>query len=145
LAWFALHDLNGHASCTSLVTSNVPFFAVLCCIWCRSEAAAQLQPGESRKSSRRQTRVLTQAPAAAPKANPQFESAFSAMLGLPEGKVIRDTYLNTFGTMSDPNMRAKFQGILTLATVSVTVHLMFALLSWHNARQTPSKTYQVPR
>lgn len=40
------------------------------------------------------------------------------MLGLPEGKVIRDTYLNTFGTMSDPSMRLKFQGLLTLASVS---------------------------
>jgi hypothetical protein len=39
------------------------------------------------------------------------------MLGLPEGKVIRDTYLTTFGTMSDPSTRAKFQGLLTLATV----------------------------
>jgi hypothetical protein len=41
------------------------------------------------------------------------------MLGLPEGKVIRDTYLNTFGTMSNPDLRAKFQGMLTLATVGV--------------------------
>jgi hypothetical protein len=90
------------------------FTAVLCLAWGASQTAAapQQQPGYS--SNRRS---LAQAPPAA-KAKPQFESVFEAMLDLPEGKVVRDTYLNTFGTMSDPTTRAKFQSLLTLATVS---------------------------
>eukprot|EP00883_Tetradesmus_obliquus_P009276 jgi/Sobl393_1/20071/SZX62598.1 len=83
-----------------------------------STAAAQLQPGHS-SSKNSPRRALLQAPAAAAggaAAKAQFENAFAAMLGLPEGKVIRDTYLNTFGTMSDPSMRLKFQGLLTLAS-----------------------------
>jgi hypothetical protein len=88
---------------------------VLCCTCGTSPTAAapQQQPGYS--SIRR---ALTQAPAPAAKEKPQFDSVFAAMLGLPEGKVIRDTYLNTFGTMSDPTTRAKFQSLLNLATVS---------------------------
>ncbi|WIA24022.1 hypothetical protein OEZ85_013642 [Tetradesmus obliquus] len=98
--------------------SAVLLITALACILYSSTAAAQLQPGPS-SSKNSPRRALLQAPAAAAggaAAKPQFENGFAAMLGLPEGKVIRDTYLNTFGTMSDPSMRLKFQGLLTLAS-----------------------------
>jgi hypothetical protein len=88
---------------------------VLFCTWATSQtaAAALQQPGYS--SNRR---ALTQAPAAAAKEKTQFDSAFAALFGLPEGKLIRDIYMTTFGTMTDPNIRSKFQGLLALANVS---------------------------
>ncbi|WIA44519.1 hypothetical protein OEZ86_007258 [Tetradesmus obliquus] len=98
--------------------SAVLLITGLACILYSSTAAAQLQPGHS-SSRNSPRRALLQAPAAAAggaAAKAQFENVFAAMLGLPEGKVIRDTYLNTFGTMSDPSMRLKFQGLLTLAS-----------------------------
>jgi hypothetical protein len=50
------------------------------------------------------------------------------MFGLPEAKLIRDTYMTTFGTMSDPNLRARFQGLIALGTVSALIILAFCTL-----------------
>jgi hypothetical protein len=88
---------------------------VLCCTWAISQAAATPQQQLGYSSHRR---ALAQAPVAPVKEKPKFESAFAALFGLPEGKLIRDIYMYTFGAMSDPNIRSKFQPVIALGTVS---------------------------
>jgi hypothetical protein len=79
-------------------------------------AAAQLQPAAGRSSRR----ALAQAPPAAAQDKPQYEHVFAAVLAMPEGKVVKDFYMDTYGMLINPDLRAKFQGLLTLGTVRAT-------------------------
>jgi hypothetical protein len=94
--------------------------AVLSCISSSSEAPTQLQPGNNSISSSNSSRRALAQKQAAPKEEPQYINGSAAVVGLPEAKIVSTTYLYIYSSMKDPNLRGKFQALLSIANVGVS-------------------------